>query len=86
MIRFSTHVQKKIKLKKKCVKCFKLNHISTQANASCKNEKFMFVKEIQAKLSTINLDWNDQYEKNQNETLNVDQDYMSSENEFNQKN
>ena len=56
LTRFSAHVQKKIKFEERCVKCFKSNHISTQTNASCKNEKLMLIKKIQTKLSTIDFD------------------------------
>lgn len=67
--RFPPHVQTKIKTEGRCGKCFKKGHVYTQADAPCKNEEPISMKDGQAQLAQMGIDWDGQYlEERQPET------------------
>ena len=54
--RFFSQVQKKIKEKKRCDKCFQLSHVYTQLDASCKNKKSINMKKKQTQFVEFEID------------------------------
>lgn len=70
--RFPPHVQKKIIQEGRCGKCFKKGHVYTQADAPCKNEEPISMRDGQAQLAKMGIDWDGQYlEEVQPETEDV---------------
>ena len=57
--RFSSHIQNRLKKKRRCYKCLKKKHVSTDENASCKHEKSNNVQNAQMKLTKMRIDWDD---------------------------
>ena len=54
--RFFSQVQKKIKEKKRCDKCFQSNHVYTQLEIFCKNKKSINMKKRQTQLVELEID------------------------------
>ena len=59
------HVVNKLKVEKKCYKCFKFDHRINEQNVSCKNQKFDFKKKIIVEFAKFEVKWNEmKIEKN----------------------
>ena len=74
------HVTTRIRKEGRCFKCLSSEHMMNDAGATCKNSPFLTAKEMEARLSMINIDWDGEEEDESMEEEEADRDPSDSEN------